>query len=665
MKINPNKLKKSRRTTDITRPFSLGGLLALQAVCIGLGFGIATSQDEAFKDDVAGAEVLTRGPVHEAFAGIVSFNPEPGIIVESAPPAVIEEIPPSERPEGDNVAWVPGYWAWDDERSDFLWVSGMWRALPPGREWIFGYWADIQQGYQWTSGYWADSAAEETVYLPEPPKTLERGPNIAAPSPDYGWSPGAWVWNQERYAWGPGYWALGRPDWEWMPSHYVWTPRGHIYVNGYWDYAVDRRGVLFAPVYFNREVYSQRGYRYAPSIALNLVGVIEHLFLRPNYHHYYFGDYYAPRYQDSGFFSPFGYQSTRYGYDTIFSHRRWEHRNDRDWERRIEASYHDRRDHESNRPPHTWADQRKFKSDPKDSKEHQTAMATPFEQLAQEGDNPSRFQAVEEKERQEIAERGQDLKKYRDDRQTRESKDSKADDRGPNERPFKVQTPKSPIVGKKSDELSKEQSPPESRQEPIAVPGVSTKTQTPEGRPSAETPKGKPQTPNQPLPDKSQKKVEKLEKVGKEPDQTPPLGRESNPMPSQPAEQPAELPPTRSNPQPQKRPQPTLGNSREKAEPIPAPDQTSPRGPKSDRMPKQPEEPQSVKQNSKPQPRPQPAPEPPRQTEKPKSGPDKGTSREKEKAPEPKPSGDGGRGKSGEDKNEKNDNKDKKDGRGN
>ena len=36
-----------------------------------------------------------------------------------------------------------------------------------------------------------------------------------------------------------------------MPAHYVWTPRGYVFVDGYYDYSVARRGVLFAPVYFN------------------------------------------------------------------------------------------------------------------------------------------------------------------------------------------------------------------------------------------------------------------------------------------------------------------------------------------------------------------------------------------------------------------------------
>ena len=34
-----------------------------------------------------GVQVLTRGPVHEAFAELVTFDPDPGIVVPEAPRA--------------------------------------------------------------------------------------------------------------------------------------------------------------------------------------------------------------------------------------------------------------------------------------------------------------------------------------------------------------------------------------------------------------------------------------------------------------------------------------------------------------------------------------------------------------------------------------------------
>ena len=248
---------------------------------LGLSFGLNkdTFAQPLPAEADQGVQVLTRGPVHEAFAETVTFDPEPGIVVSQAPPAAIEELPPDQKPEGDNVAWIPGYWGWDDERSDFLWVSGVWRALPPGRQWVPGYWGQSAQGFQWTSGYWADAQASEVEYLPEPPATVEVGPNIAASSADQTWLPGCWVWLQGRYAWRPGFWASVQPDWVWVPAHYVWAPRGYVFVDGYWDYSIGRRGVLFAPVYFSGGVYARPGFSYSPTTVIDL-GV----FAQPSLH---------------------------------------------------------------------------------------------------------------------------------------------------------------------------------------------------------------------------------------------------------------------------------------------------------------------------------------------------------------------------------------------
>src|SRR5438874_1225343 len=54
-----------------------------------------------------GVEVQARGPVHEAFAEPSGARPQPGFLVPKAPPAPVEEMPPEERPAGDNVVWVP------------------------------------------------------------------------------------------------------------------------------------------------------------------------------------------------------------------------------------------------------------------------------------------------------------------------------------------------------------------------------------------------------------------------------------------------------------------------------------------------------------------------------------------------------------------------------
>ncbi|MBD14264.1 MAG: hypothetical protein CMJ72_03750 [Planctomycetaceae bacterium] len=85
---------------------------------------------------------------------------------------------------------MPGYWAWDPQREDFLWVSGLWRDIPPGRNWVPGEWVQAENGFQWTPGFWAGEA--EIRYLPTPPATIEEGPSSPAPGYGYLWAPGCW-----------------------------------------------------------------------------------------------------------------------------------------------------------------------------------------------------------------------------------------------------------------------------------------------------------------------------------------------------------------------------------------------------------------------------------------------------------------------------------------
>ena len=547
-------------------------LAAVMVVLLAISCDMAICRAQSPGDDVPGAEVLTRGPVHEAFAGMVTFNPEPGVVISKAPPDLIEEVPPEERPAGDNVSWIPGYWAWDDERSDFMWISGTWRSLPPGREWLAGYWAETTQGHQWISGYWADAAVRETTYLPPPPATVEVGPNIAAPSADYGWTPGCWIWYQGRYAWRPGYWAQGRADWDWIPAHYVWTPRGHIFVGGYWDYSVERRGILFAPVYFSSVVYARPGYHYSPSIVINLGVFNDHLFLRPRYHHYYFGDYYAPSYHQVGFYASFSFQSSRHGYDPFYSRQRWEHRGDRDWEHRTQASYQNRRDHENDRPPRTWAAQRNVRPDTTSSQRNRMPLATPINQLASIKDSPMQFQPVAREERQQLAQRGQEVQKSREQRRAIEASAVSPTVRAPGRsieptsqtpgrtaeptarapapgrsieptirtpgrsveptaqapspmEPTRVQAPRSPIVAKPANQLAKNHTPPQAQQAPEPDLKLQPKSRPPGRQPNA----------NQSNPQPQPRKPESEKRPPPKPSEATPTPRE---QPVQPQPQP-------------------------------------------------------------------------------------------------------------------------------
>src|SRR5512140_157093 len=92
--------RANERTTLPVRHTCTCGLHAVLVALIGISWTVPISRAQQPENDVQGAQVLTRGPVHEAFAGIVTFNPVPGIVVTKPPPDMIEEVPPEERPAG-------------------------------------------------------------------------------------------------------------------------------------------------------------------------------------------------------------------------------------------------------------------------------------------------------------------------------------------------------------------------------------------------------------------------------------------------------------------------------------------------------------------------------------------------------------------------------------
>jgi hypothetical protein len=269
-------------------------------------------------DSQAEPEALMRGQVHEAYAEPTSFNPTPGQVAPRKPPADVKEQPPDVKPEGQDVQWIPGYWSWDETRKDFVWISGIWREIPPGREWVPGYWSDVANGVQWVSGYWAEANAGEAEYLPDPPKSLENGPNVPAPGKDYFWVPGQWSWQDGQYLWSPGAWVQNSEDWTWVPSTYISTPAGCVYNSGYWDYPPEDRGWLFAPVSFSTPLYNDPNYIFTPTVSLTAAGLADNLFCNVSTGGYYFGDYYDPIY--TGFVPWYAYSSLGYGFCPLYNY---------------------------------------------------------------------------------------------------------------------------------------------------------------------------------------------------------------------------------------------------------------------------------------------------------------------------------------------------------
>ena len=247
-----------------------------------------------------------RGPVHEAFAA-PEAQPEPSILVPRKPPEPINEMPPDAKPDG-NMVWIGGYWAWDDDRKDFLWVSGIWRSVPPGKTWVPGYWRQEAEQWQWVPGFWnaaavqaAAAAPEQQVtYLPAPPAPPRLPRRGDPPNAGSFYVPGYWYWDGFRYGWRAGYWAQVQPGYVWVAAHYRWTPSGYVYIPGYWDYSLATRGVLYAPVVVDPVVIGPT-FVYRPMYVVPDTVVVDAFFVRPAYCHYYFGDYYGPAYRTWGF----------------------------------------------------------------------------------------------------------------------------------------------------------------------------------------------------------------------------------------------------------------------------------------------------------------------------------------------------------------------------
>src|SRR5262245_38977465 len=341
------------------RTLAPAGLVCGLALCLALTPAFAPGQPPPVPgqppgdDPNVGQEVLARGPVHEAYASTFE-TPSATPIVPQDPPELIEELPPDEKPAGDNVQWMPGYWHWDEERSDFIWISGFWRAPPPHRAWVPGSWRQAQGGWQWVAGFWQDTTpvqqAEavtqpEIEYLPTPPASIEAGPAIPAPSETHIYVPGCWLW-RGHYVWRPGFWIAHRPGWIWCPAHYRWTPVGYVYVGGYWDYTLAARGVLYAPVYFDRRVVVRPAFVYTPTYVVSEPCMVGALFVRRGWGCYYFGDYFEARYVNTGYVAwcapAIGVTvvvGRGYHYDPLWSHYSVTYRSEPVWQTNVTNIY--------------------------------------------------------------------------------------------------------------------------------------------------------------------------------------------------------------------------------------------------------------------------------------------------------------------------------------
>src|SRR5262245_13167553 len=317
---------------------------------------VARIPDQTPKQD--GVEPLARGPVHEAFVEFARTKLVGGPVIAKKPPALLEEMPPAEKPADEDTQWICGYWSFDEERDDFLWVSGVWRVPPPDRQWVPGHWAQVDGGWQWVPGFWAPADAGDVEVVPAPPdQPPANDPVPPPPGPDHTFVPGCYVPRANGFTWRPPCYVENRPGWVYVPPHYCPCPTGFIFVEGYWDFALRSRGLLFAPAFIAVEYRSQPSFVYTPCYVVHDQALLGAMFVRQDMG-YYFGDYFGARYQRAGYSSFLEIRlGGGYGYDPLFSYYRYENRGAPYWERDMVGLYAARRLGSVPPPPRTVAQQ--------------------------------------------------------------------------------------------------------------------------------------------------------------------------------------------------------------------------------------------------------------------------------------------------------------------
>ena len=270
-------------------------------------------------------ELLTRGPLHEAFAQPVVFEPSQAPRAPEAVPAPLHEVLPAFKPQGA-VVWIAGYWAWNDVNDSWTWVTGTWRVPPAGKHWVSGYWTDSNDRRDWIAvgvGL-LDSGSGQQVDL--------------RASPAEGKAPAA------RSSIGPGRVLAARvldfrkrsvclarrigdahPARSIVGSVSVPLDSGRVrFCRQLLGLPVcSRRGWLFDPVGLTNSDSDTSKLSFGPSTLLNVDNVALELFARPKQSAYYFGDYFGASHVRHGIHAWYRYAQT--AYDPIYTYQSWQY----------------------------------------------------------------------------------------------------------------------------------------------------------------------------------------------------------------------------------------------------------------------------------------------------------------------------------------------------
>lgn len=272
--------------------------------------------------NVSQFDTLLSGPVHEAFMQPFNGTAASGVVVQATPPKPLREIAPRFIPQGDDIQWIPGYWSampGQNGDSQFVWVSGTFRRMPPGRKWMSGGWVQVADGHQWTPGAWVpeDFSVQSSVVDATPTAIADLGPVGEAPSANHMWVPPQHVLNDGQIVVQDGFWSEGNQNWVWTPARLIPTANGVIPVSGYWDHTISRRGQLFAPARFQNLSQIDSNVPFSPGVALDAERIALHLFVDPQSQQFLFGDFYGEQFTDLGI-TPWYQPAERLGgYDPI------------------------------------------------------------------------------------------------------------------------------------------------------------------------------------------------------------------------------------------------------------------------------------------------------------------------------------------------------------
>jgi len=237
-------------------------------------------------------EPYKEGNVHEAY---VSASTGSGTVfrsVSKAPPKPINEQSPLKCTA--EAIWIPGYWAWNEELKDYIWISGVWRIPPPNHIWNPGLWKQIGNEWVWLRGFWSSEPLERIQYIQDHPMSPREEAIPIAPTNDYFWMSGYWEYDfsAKQFNWLTGKWVRLDPEWIYTPPSYLWRPEGYIFISAYWDQPLELRGCPYSPVRIDPDVRSS--IVYTPSLIVQPEAIIHYCFTYyPDYafffiHHNYF-----------------------------------------------------------------------------------------------------------------------------------------------------------------------------------------------------------------------------------------------------------------------------------------------------------------------------------------------------------------------------------------